>query len=179
MNLITFLFLVGAFRTAFVESGKVKEMCLAQEGVTAEEVKARHHQEIPDPKVKCFFRCFLENIGLLADNEIVPGGFAKVFGKILSDEAIERMEQDCNAIKADPNEQDPCEFPWLVSACYEGLKISDLRPQLKELHHHSRSGHHHSSSGHHHSRSHRHQPISHRHQPIAPQIQPRVRRQKG
>ncbi|XP_017125598.1 general odorant-binding protein 56d [Drosophila elegans] len=129
-TLVTYLFVVNVFQTAFVDGDKIKDMCLEKVGLTPEELRARHRTEIPNPNVKCFLKCFLENIGVIAGNAIIPGGFAKVLGPLVTDEAVERMETECHVVEADPNEEDPCEFAWLMSSCYERLTLSDLRQKL-------------------------------------------------
>ncbi|XP_043645001.1 LOW QUALITY PROTEIN: general odorant-binding protein 56a [Drosophila teissieri] len=81
--------------------------------------------------VKCFFRCFFEKIGIMADNRIIRGAFGRVFGGLLTLEAIERMDDSCNLLESETSDEDSCEFAWEVTVCYEGLKMSDARHEQR------------------------------------------------
>ncbi|EDW48644.1 general odorant-binding protein 56d [Drosophila sechellia] len=123
----TLLVVVGTLTTCLVQAGPIKDQCMAAAGITAQDVANRHESDDPGHSVKCFFRCFLENIGIIADNEIIPGAFDRVLGHIVTVEAVERMEATCNMIKSESTHDESCEFAWEISECYEGVRFSDVK----------------------------------------------------
>ncbi|KMY95192.1 general odorant-binding protein 56d isoform X2 [Drosophila simulans] len=110
-----------------VQAGPIKDQCMAAAGITAQDVANRHETDDPGHSVKCFFRCFLENIGIIADNEMIPGAFDRVLGHIVTVEAVERMEATCNMIRSETTDDESCEFAWEISECYEGVRLSDVK----------------------------------------------------
>nr|ABW78113.1 odorant-binding protein 56i [Drosophila melanogaster]ABW78118.1 odorant-binding protein 56i [Drosophila melanogaster]ABW78133.1 odorant-binding protein 56i [Drosophila melanogaster]ABW78138.1 odorant-binding protein 56i [Drosophila melanogaster]ABW78161.1 odorant-binding protein 56i [Drosophila melanogaster] len=129
------LLVVVTLPTCFVQAGPIKDQCMAAAGITAQDVANRHETDDPGHSVKCFFRCFLENIGIIADNQIIPGAFDRVLGHIVTAEAVERMEATCNMIKSETTHDESCEFAWQISECYEGVRLSDVKKGQRTRNH--------------------------------------------
>ncbi|XP_039480490.1 general odorant-binding protein 56a [Drosophila santomea] len=127
----TLLLVVGTLPTGLVQAGLIKEQCMAEVGVTAHDVADRHVNDDPGVSVKCFFRCFFEKLGIMTDNKIIPGAFGRAVGHLITEEGVQRMDETCNLFESETSDEDSCEFAWQITECYEGLKMSDARHELK------------------------------------------------
>ncbi|KQS62207.1 uncharacterized protein LOC6547446 isoform X2 [Drosophila erecta] len=114
-----------------VQAGPIKEKCMVEVGITAQDVADRHLNDDPGDGVKLF----LENIGIIADNKIIPGAFGQVLGHLITEEAVERMDATCNLIESETSDEESCELAWQISECYEGLRMSDARQHRRTRKH--------------------------------------------
>ncbi|KAH8254534.1 hypothetical protein KR032_010690 [Drosophila birchii] len=113
---------------AMGDNPKVTKYCLRRASVTREQVDVRYLDFNPSKRVKCFYNCFLNELNVIEDNRIIPGGFRRAFGHLIQAEAINRVESKCHSGQIVPQwRRGRCSFGFRLFQCYQFLKIWDLK----------------------------------------------------
>ncbi|ALC42762.1 Obp56d [Drosophila busckii] len=92
------------------------EACMAQEGVSAEQVKDLRAGKFDnvDNKAKCFAHCFLEKSEVIADGQIKPDIVTKKLAPIFGADVVKEAQAKCDALKG----ADKCDTAFQIYQCY-------------------------------------------------------------
>lgn len=90
--------------------------CTQQEGVTREQAIAMRdgHFENVDAKSKCFTKCVLERMGVLANDKLVADKLLETLGPIDGVEKTKNLINICGSIKG----TDQCDTGYLIYICF-------------------------------------------------------------
>lgn len=90
--------------------------CTQQEGITREQAIAVRdgHFENVDAKSKCFTKCVLERMGLLANDKLVTERVLEVLGPIEGVVNTKNLINTCGSIKG----TDKCDTGYLIYMCF-------------------------------------------------------------
>ncbi|KAH8418334.1 hypothetical protein KR222_000104, partial [Zaprionus bogoriensis] len=94
--------------------------CIAKEGVTKEQALALREGKFDntDEKVKCFAKCFLEELKFLVDGQLKPDAVEQKLGPIFGIDTVKAAQAKCDSLKG-ANE---CDTAFQLFKCYHTHK---------------------------------------------------------